>query len=257
MLSSCHGNARPAQGVNNLVSTDVRIPDVTDEKASARSAPRLRIRPAAGETVAVALVLHGGKARSMRPASRRQLSAVRMVPFARALHRAGSSAGLAVWSLQYRDRGWNDKGSQVHDALWALEEIGREHPGAPVHLVGHSLGGRTALAAGGHESVRAIMALAPWLPSSETVDHLRGVQVLIAHGTRDKWVDPRGSLQFAERARAAGVDVTRVEVAGVGHAMLRRISLWHGLTTFFVMTQLAGARQVDGPTAQGSLRALI
>ena len=102
----------------------------------------------------MALVLHGGKARSMRPASRRQLSAVRMIPFARALHRAGASAGLAVWRLQYRDRGWNDKGSQVQDALWALGEIEREHPGAPVYLVGHSLGGRTAIAAGGHPSVR-------------------------------------------------------------------------------------------------------
>jgi dienelactone hydrolase len=207
--------------------------------------------------VAVALVLHGGKARSMRPASRRQLSAVRMIPFARALHRAGASAGLAVWTLQYRDRGWNDKGSQVHDALWALEEIEREHPGVPVYLVGHSMGGRTALAAGGHPSVRAVMALAPWVPASEAVDQLRGTQVLIAHGSRDKWVDPRGSLNFAIRARAAGVDVTRVEVDGVGHAMLRRISLWHGLTTFFVMTQLAGARQTDGPPPEGSLRARI
>ena len=227
-----------------------------DESEKA-AAPRLRIRPAEGDTVAVALVLHGGKARSMRPASRRQLSAVRMIPFARALHRAGSSAGLAVWTLQYRDRGWNDKGSQVHDAVWALGEIEREHPGVPVYLVGHSLGGRTALAAGGHGSVRAILALAPWLPATEPVDHLRGVPVLIAHGTRDKWVDPRGSLNFATRARDAGVDVTRVEVGGVGHAMLRRISLWHGLTTFFVMTQLAGARQSDGPPAEGSLRARI
>ena len=227
-----------------------------DESEKA-AAPRLRIRPAEGDTVAVALVLHGGKARSMRPASRRQLSAVRMIPFARALHRAGASAGLAVWTLQYRDRGWNDKGSQVHDAVWALGEIEREHPGVPVYLVGHSLGGRTALAAGGHESVRAILALAPWLPATEPVDHLRGVPVLIAHGTRDKWVDPRGSLNFATRARDAGVDVTRVEVEGVGHAMLRRISLWHGLTTFFVMTQLAGARQSDGLPAEGSLRARI
>jgi dienelactone hydrolase len=220
-------------------------------------APRLRVRPAEGETVAVALVLHGGKARSVRPASRRQLSAIRMTPFARALQRAGASAGLAVWTLQYRDRGWNDKGSQVHDALWALGEVERAHPGTPVYLIGHSLGGRAALAAGGHPSVRAIMALAPWLPATEPVDHLRGGPVLIAHGTRDKWVDPRGSLLFAERARGAGVDVSRVEVTGVGHAMLRRCSLWHGLTTYFVMTQLAGARQYDGPPSEGSLRARI
>ena len=84
--------------------------------------------------------------------------------------------------------------------------------------------------------------------------------MLIAHGTRDKWVDPQGSLDFAIRARAAGVDVTRLEVAGVGHAMLRRISLWHGLTTFFVMGELAGSPglgQTDGPPPEDSLRARI
>jgi predicted esterase len=215
------------------------------------------MRPPEGETIAVALVLHGGKARSMRPASRRQLSAIRMTPFARALHRAGASSGLAVWTLQYRDRGWNDKGSQVDDARWALDEIERAHPGVPTYLVGHSLGGRTALAVGDHPSVRAIMALAPWTPASDGVDHLRGTPILIAHGDRDRWVDPRYSLNFAMRAQQAGVDISRVEVAGVGHAMLRRISLWHGLTTFFVMTQLAGLGQHDGPPPEISLRARI
>ncbi len=223
----------------------------------AEAAARLSVRPAEGPTRAVALVLHGGKARSMRPASRRQFSALRMTPFARGLHRAGRSLGLAVWSLGYRDRGWNDKGSQVEDALWALDRVAAEHPGAPAYLVGHSLGGRTAIAAGGHPCVRAIMALAPWLPPSEPFDHLRGVPILIAHGTRDRWVDPQGSLDFAIRARAAGLDVSRVEVAGVGHAMLRRPSLWHGLTTYFVMSHLAGNGQYDGPPAEGSLRAQI
>lgn len=224
---------------------------------ASQAAPRLRVRAAQAETLAVALVLHGGKAHSMKPASRRQLSAVRMTPFTRALHRAGGSTGLAVWTLQYRDRGWNDKGSQVDDALWALGEIEREHPAVPVYLVGHSLGGRTALAAGGYPSVRGIVALAPWVPAGDAVDHLRGTSVLIAHGTRDRWVDPRYSLNFALRARQGGVDVTRVEVAGVGHAMLRRISLWHGLTTFFVMTQLAGVRQHGGPPAEAGLRSRI
>jgi dienelactone hydrolase len=230
---------------------------VSKDRTQKALQPRLRTRPAQGETLGVALVLHGGKARSMRPASRRQLSAVRMTPFARALERAGSSQGLAVWTLQYRDRGWNDKGSQVDDALWALEQIQAEHPGAPVYLVGHSLGGRTAIAAGGHPSVKAIMALAPWLPGTEGVDHLRGVPVLIAHGTRDKWVSPNYSLNFAIRAQRAGMDVSRVEVVGVGHGMLRRISLWHGLTTYFVMTQMAAATQHDGPPAESSLRARI
>lgn len=193
----------------------------------------------------------------MKPATRRQLSAVRMLPFARSLQRAGRSLGLAVWSLGYRDRGWNDKGSQVQDALWALDRIAAEHPGAPAYLVGHSLGGRTAIAAGGHPSVRAIVALAPWLPASEPFEHLRGTSVLIAHGTADRHVDPRGSLNFAVRARQAGMDVSRVEVAGVGHAMLRRPALWHGLTTYFVLSHLAAHGQYDGPPPEGSLRAQL
>ncbi len=229
-----------------------------DERVSQEPAgPYVRVLAPDVPTVAVALVLHGGKARSTRRATRRQLSAVRITPFARALHQAGSSSGLAVWTLRYRDRGWNAGGSQVDDAIWALGEITREHPGAGVYLVGHSLGGRVALAAGGHPSVRAIMALAPWLPGDEPVDHLRQVPVLIAHGTRDRWVDPRGSLNFAVRARRAGVDISRVEVAGVGHAMLRRYSLWQGLTTYFVMTHLTGSGQPDGPPGEENLRARI
>ena len=219
--------------------------------------PHLRKRPAQGQTLAVALVLHGGKARSMRPASRRQLSAVRMTPFAKALERAGSEQGLAVWTLQYRDRGWNDKGSQVDDARWALDQIEAEHPGVPVFLVGHSLGGRTAIAAAGSASVRAVMALAPWLPGDEPIEQLEGVPVLIAHGTRDKWVAPRGSLNFAIRALRAGLDVKRVEVVGVGHGMLRRAALWHGLTTYFVMSQFAAAEQHDGPPPETFLRSRI
>jgi alpha-beta hydrolase superfamily lysophospholipase len=219
--------------------------------------PRLRKRPAQGQTLGVALVLHGGKAHSMRPASRRQLSAVRMTPFARALQRAGSEQGLAVWTLQYRDRGWNDRGSQVDDARWALDQIEGEHPGVPVYLVGHSLGGRTAIAAAGHPSVRGVLALAPWLPGDEPLQQLKGVPVLIAHGTRDKWVDPRGSLNFAIRAQRAGMDVKRIEVVGVGHGMLRRISLWHGLATYFVMSHLAAVGQHDGPPPESSLRARI
>jgi predicted esterase len=220
-------------------------------------APYVRILAAEAPTVAVALVLHGGKARSTQPASPRQLSAVRMTPFARALHRAGSSAGLAVWTLHYLDRGWNAAGSQIDDAVWALGEIARQHPGAEVYLVGHSLGGRVALAVGGHPSVRAIIALAPWLPGDEPVEQLRRVPVLIAHGTRDRWVDPRGSLNFAVRARAAGVDISRFEVVGVGHAMLRRYSLWQGLTTYFVMSHLTGSGPPDGPPREESLRARI
>jgi pimeloyl-ACP methyl ester carboxylesterase len=211
-----------------------------DTAIAGQPQPRLHVQEASGPTRAVALVLHGGKARSVRPASRRQLSALRMLPFARGLHRAAGAAGLTVWTIGYRDRGWTGRSpaSQVHDALWALAELERRHPGVPVHLVGHSLGGRVAIAAGGHPAVAGLVLLAPWVPEDEDVEQLRGRRVLVLHGTRDRWVVPSGSLRFAERARAAGVDVRRYELRGTGHAMLRRRSLWQGLTTYAVTADL-------------------
>src|SRR4051812_49995818 len=95
----CDADLRSARSLGRVGYGDWHVPSLPDRSASGDArvvtdekalAPRLRIRSAEGETVAVALVLHGGKARSMRPASRRQLSAVRMTPFGRALHRAGS-----------------------------------------------------------------------------------------------------------------------------------------------------------------------
>jgi alpha-beta hydrolase superfamily lysophospholipase len=85
-----------------------------------------------------------------------------MVPVARHLHRAGRKHGLAVWSLRNSVRGWNgpDK-SPLQDARWALRQIEGQHPGVPVFLVGHSMGGLTAVLAAEHPRVEAVVALAP------------------------------------------------------------------------------------------------
>ncbi|BAS08159.1 hypothetical protein AHiyo4_15810 [Arthrobacter sp. Hiyo4] len=67
----------------------------------------------------------------------RQLSPLRMVTFARHLHRAGKDHGLAVWSLRNSVRGWNGPDrSALQDARWALQQIRAQHPGVPVYLVG-------------------------------------------------------------------------------------------------------------------------
>jgi hypothetical protein len=39
--------------------------------------------------------------------------------------------------------------------------------------------------------------------------------------------------------------------------MLRRASLWHGLTTYFVVSQLAAVGRHDGPPPESNLRALV
>ena len=215
----------------------------------------MRVRPASGpgtgadRTSAVVVVLYGGKPRSLAPSRPWHLSAVRMVPFARSIHAAGAACaehGVAVWTLRYRYRGWNEPvDSPVADAGWALDEVRRRHGDVPVILVGHSMGGRTALRVAGDPSVRGVVALAPWLPPDEPVEQLRDRSVLIMHGSRDRWTDPRASLDLARRA-ASVTAVRRVEVTGVGHPMLRRASVWHDLTTQFVLRQLHLSDQSEG-----------
>src|SRR5260370_8064939 len=128
----------------------------------------LGVRGPVGEVRAVALVLHGGRVTSRVPASPWQPAALRMIPFAWALQRAGRDQGLAVCSLGYRLRGWNGaEASPVPDARWALDRVRERYGEVPVVLVGHSMGARTALRVAAHPPVRALLALAPCLPLAQ------------------------------------------------------------------------------------------
>jgi alpha-beta hydrolase superfamily lysophospholipase len=192
--------------------------------------------PADGETRGVAVVLPGGRADSFEHARSRHLSAVRMWPIARAVHRAGRAGGLAVWLVRYRYRGWNGQEmSPVADTRWALDQVRRRLGHLPVVLAGHSMGGRTALRVAGDESVHGVVALAPWLPDTEPVDQLAGRRVLIVHGTRDRVTSPSASHRYAERARAVTDDIDYVAIRGESHAMLLRPRRWNELTTQFVL----------------------
>ncbi|WP_219417874.1 alpha/beta hydrolase [Pseudonocardia nigra] len=180
----------------------------------------------------VVLVLHGGRAHSRESGERKRLSYWRMLPFARAL----AHTGPAVYMLRYRYRGWNaPTRDPLRDAHQALDEIARRHPGAPVVLVGHSMGGRAALAAAGAPNVTAVCALAPWLDASDPVDQLAGRTVLIAHGDRERYTDPRESYAYALRAKRVTDQVCRFEVHGAGHYMLSRARDWQSLVRRFVL----------------------
>lgn len=211
----------------------------------ATSEPRLDVLApalAGGPVRAVALVLHGGREHSTEPVQPRQLAVQRMRPFARRLAAAGGRDGLAVWSLQYRVRGWNgDDRSPVADAEWALARVRERHGDVPVVVVGHSMGGRTAVAVAGDDNVVAIAALAPWLPSGEPYAQVAGRAVLVAHGRLDIVTSPRASLEWARHAATVTDRLWYVALRWERHGMVFRAPTWHALATEFALWALGTA----------------
>ncbi len=208
--------------------------------------PAVSVWPARGRTRAVALVLHGGAEHGLGAVQSWKPAYLRMVPIARALHRAGLEHGLEVRLLRNRRYGWNAPDEHpIDDARWALERIRADHPGLPVVLVGHSMGGRVALRVAGDPAVRGVCALAPWTPAGEPVDAVADRDVLVVHGIRDRMTSPRESHAFAERARAVASRVARFEIANEGHAMLRRASVWTRLTCAFTLEVIAAGADAD------------
>ncbi|MEO8889259.1 MAG: alpha/beta fold hydrolase [Jatrophihabitantaceae bacterium] len=204
--------------------------------------PQLSLARPKGEVRAVALVLHGGQENSTRPVRPGNMAALRMRPFAWSLHSAGRASGLAVARLRYDLRGWNgDLRSPVGDARTALAELTGRFPGVPFALVGHSMGGRTAIHVADDANVRAVVGLAPWIEPGEPVRTVTGRRVLIAHGDRDKITNPQSSEAWARAAADFAESISYVTVRGEQHAMLARASVWHRLCTGFVLGALFGS----------------
>jgi alpha-beta hydrolase superfamily lysophospholipase len=202
-------------------------------------APHLRISVGSAPTTAVALVLHGGRERGTGPVRPWAVAYLRMLPIAHAVARAGGPHGLAVARLRHAARGWNgDLKSPVADARWALEQIRERFGPVDVALIGHSMGGRTALAAADGESVRTVVALAPWIEPGDPVEPITGRNLLIAHGTNDRTTDPRNSAAFAEAAQGRAKRVSFVAVAGETHPLLHRPRLWNDLAAGYALATL-------------------
>ncbi|NUT96812.1 MAG: alpha/beta fold hydrolase [Saccharothrix sp.] len=192
--------------------------------------PALDVFAPAGPVRAAVLVLHGGRAHGYGRVHRRRLTYLRMLPFAKALRHDG----VTVHVLRYRYQGWNAPHLHpVEDARWALSQM----PDVPTALVGHSMGGRTALRVADDPQVVAVCALAPWIEPGEPVEQLAGRSLLIAHGDRERYTDPAQSLKYAVRARSV-TRVARFAVHGDGHAMLRRAADWTRLVKDFVHGEL-------------------
>lgn len=183
----------------------------------------------------VVLVLHGGAARRGGvPVSPSQLSVLRMIPVARRIARAGGRR-LAVYRVLNTSRGWDPAHTPVDDVRWALAEVEAD---LPVVLVGHSLGGRAALLAGGEPAVRGVVALNPWVYDTDVAD-LSGRQVLIVAGDQDRIADPARSAALAHTLRRTSTaDVDYVTIPGGKHAMLSHHSAYESLATTFTLDTL-------------------
>ncbi|WP_092533324.1 alpha/beta hydrolase [Amycolatopsis arida] len=212
--------------------------------------PGLRVWPAEGAVRGVVLVLHGGAERGHAAVSPWRLAYLRMVPFARLVERLGRRHGVRVALLRNRVYGWNAPDHDpVCDARWALARLTAAHPGLPVALLGHSMGGRVALRVADDPAVVAVCALAPWTPAGEPVAPVTGRDVLIAHGVADRVTSPAESLGYARRAEPHAKSVVRFEVAAEGHGMLRRAAVWNALVRAFA------AEAFDLPGGAGTLAA--
>lgn len=175
---------------------------------------------------ALVLLLHGGKERSDEPVDGRSASWRRMAAIQRAVTPEAHEAGASTWLLRYRVRGWNG-GAPIADARWALEQARRELGDVPVVVLGHSMGGRTAVHVADDPSVRGVVALAPWLPKGEPVDALAGRTLRAAHGRADKITSFRATRAYVEQARAVADEATLTDMGRVGHYMFRRVSAWN------------------------------
>ena len=147
--------------------------------------------------------------------------------------------------VTYRFRGWND-GDPVSDTAAAIAAARADRPGAPIVLVGHSMGGRVALRLADERGVAAVVVLAPWLPTGEPVAQVAGKTVLLIHGDHDRLTDPARTLAFARLGADLSGRLAFVELLGGEHKLLRRGLAWHDLVRRFVVGETgAGARDPE------------
>lgn len=180
------------------------------------------------------LVLPGGTDYSYKPFSPLQNSALRMYPFTWSL-KARFGSAVDVEQVRYRVYGWNGgQASPMWHARAALDSVARRNPGAPIAVIGHSMGGRVAAQLGGDRRVLGVLGLAPWWQFADWREIHGGAKVLALHGSADTVTYARRTAKGIAELRDRGVDATYVEVPGGGHAMLDNIGTWQGSALGFV-----------------------
>jgi alpha/beta superfamily hydrolase len=188
---------------------------------------------------AVVLVMHGGSIEGRQPNRVWSHNVARLYPIARDLAAAAPRA-LAVARLRFRWRGWNgDERSPIADARWALDQLRSRYPDVPIALVGHSMGGRTAIHVADDPGVRLLVGISPWIEARDPVPSSRELQTVFIHGDRDRICPLWASRETVEKLRADGQPAALIRVARSDHAMLVRARLASRLVTDVVVAGLA------------------
>jgi alpha-beta hydrolase superfamily lysophospholipase len=171
-----------------------------------------------------------------------------MVPIARAIARAGQGS-FAVAMLRYAVRGWNGTdASPVPDARAALDEIADAYPGLPIALVGHSMGGRVALALADDPRVTEVVGLAPWVVGDDGLRAHDHQKLLLIHGVQDRMTSARASRRVVETLQRRGLTASFVGLEDADHAMLRRAGTWDHLVGGYLAATLEPDRDLsDAP----------
>lgn len=191
--------------------------------------PLLTKYDAPGSARAMILVLHGGKPRSQQPIDGRSASWRRALWLQRDIAQRAHEAGVGVWLLRYRERGWNGGADRSADARWALDELRVAHGDVPVVLLGHSMGARVAVHVADDPSVRGVVGLAPWWSTEDPVSTLAGRTLKAAHGRRDRITSFRETGRYVERARSVAESVDLRDMGALGHYMLTGSRRWHDM----------------------------
>jgi pimeloyl-ACP methyl ester carboxylesterase len=139
---------------------------------------------------------------------------------------------LTFGEVRYRVKSWRRLDWCVEDTAAAIRELGAKR----TLLVGFSMGGAVAISAAGDDSVEAVVGLAPWIPDGLDLSPLMGRELVVLHGSLDRWfpgipgVPARVSRRGFDRARTLGVDGRYVLIPGAVHGVAVR-SPFGGLVT--------------------------
>jgi len=117
---------------------------------------------------------------------------------------------LAFTEVRFRIKSWKRLELCAEDARAALDLV-IDRGARRCALVGFSMGGAVAIEAAGHDRVRSVIGLAPWIPDRLRLESLADRRFAVIHGALDRYlpgipgVSPGNSMRGYRRARELGV----------------------------------------------------